>query len=143
MIKKAEKEFGDAGVKDYAKCMSNKMRCFYAIGQRIGLRGTLACTSLRKWPINEKPASNRIIDRRMYMKSTFHELQLGQVVIQNTTPTGTEQLIVRLQPESASSVQIEIKQNTNDSKSVSSSISITPHDLQKLFGWLREEGVLS
>jgi hypothetical protein len=52
-------------------------------------------------------------------------------------------LIVRLQPESASSVQIEIKQNTNDSKSVSSSISITPHDLQKLFGWLREEGVLS
>lgn len=76
------------------------------------------------------------------MKSTFHEVELGQAVLQNATEVGTEQLIVKLEPENQSKIQIQIKQNTNDQSSTVSSISIDQHGLQKLFQWLREEGAV-
>ena len=76
------------------------------------------------------------------MKSTFHEVELGQAVLQNATSVGTEQLIVQLKPESQSAIQIQIKQNTKDQSSTVSSISIDQHGLQKLFHWLREEGAV-
>jgi hypothetical protein len=77
------------------------------------------------------------------MKSTFHELELGQAVVQNATATGTEQLIVTLHPEDQSSIQIQIKENVNGGSKTSGSISINQHGLQKLFQWLREEGAVS
>lgn len=76
------------------------------------------------------------------MKSTFHEVELGQAVLQNATSVGTEQLIVKLKPEDHSTVQIQIKQNTKDQTSTASSILIDRHGLQMLFQWLREEGAV-
>lgn len=77
------------------------------------------------------------------MKSTFHELELGKAVLQNSTDIGNEQLIVTLQPDSKAPVQIQIRQNTEGSSSTSSSIGISPHGLQQLVHWLREEGAIS
>jgi 4-hydroxy-3-methylbut-2-en-1-yl diphosphate synthase IspG/GcpE len=77
------------------------------------------------------------------MKSTFHEVELGRAVIQNATGRGTEQLIVSLPTEGRSSIDIQIKENTNESSSTTGSISISENGLQKLFHWLREEGVVS
>ena len=77
------------------------------------------------------------------MKSTFHELDLGKAVIQNATATGSEQLIVTLQPENSSSIQFQIKDNKDGVSSTTGSIAIDQHSLRMLVQWLREEGVLS
>lgn len=77
------------------------------------------------------------------MKSTFHELELGQAVVQNATPNGTEQLIVKLSEDKESAIQVQIKENANGQTATSGSISISQHGLQKLFQWLREEGAVS
>lgn len=77
------------------------------------------------------------------MKSTFHELELGKAVLQNSTDIGNEQLIVTLQPDNKAPVQIQIRQNTEGSSTTSSSIGISQHGLQQLVHWLREEGAVS
>jgi hypothetical protein len=76
------------------------------------------------------------------MRSTFHEVELGRAVLQNSTTVGTEQLVVNLKPESHSTVQIQIKQNTEGQDPTVSSISIDQSGLQKLIHWLREEGAV-
>jgi hypothetical protein len=76
------------------------------------------------------------------MKASFHEVELGQAVLQNSTAIGTEQLIVTLKPESHASIRFQIKQNTNESSSTVSSIAIDQQGLQKLVQWLREEGAV-
>jgi hypothetical protein len=76
------------------------------------------------------------------MRSTFHEVELGRAVLQNATTIGTEQLIVNLKPESHSTVQIQIKQNTEGQDPTVSSISIDQSGLQKLIHWLREGGAV-
>jgi hypothetical protein len=77
------------------------------------------------------------------MKSTFHEVKLGQAVIQNATETGTEQLIVTLPSEGdTSSIEFQIKENKDGTSSSSHAMSIDQHGLQMLFRWLREEGVM-
>jgi hypothetical protein len=77
------------------------------------------------------------------MKSTFHELDLGKAFIQNATATGSEQLIVTLQPENASSIQFQIKDNKDGASSTTGTIAIDQHGLRMLVQWLREEGILS
>lgn len=77
------------------------------------------------------------------MKTTFHEVELGKAVVQNASEIGTEQLIVTIHPESKSSIQIQIRQNTDGSSTTSSAIAIDQHGLRKLVDWLREENVLS
>lgn len=76
------------------------------------------------------------------MKSTFHEVELGKAVVQNTTDGGTEQLVVTLPPENRTSIQIQIRQNTGDNSTTSGTIEISQHGLQQLFEWLREEEAL-
>lgn len=76
------------------------------------------------------------------MKSTFHEVELGKAVVQNATEGGTEQLVVTLPPEARTSIQIQIRQNTNGGSIASGTIEITQHGLQQLFEWLREEEAL-
>lgn len=79
----------------------------------------------------------------MSMKSTFHETDLGQAVIQNVTASGTEQLIFTLDPESESEIQVQIKEAIPDSGSVSNSIAVNPRVLRRLVSWLREQGVVN
>jgi hypothetical protein len=78
------------------------------------------------------------------MKSTFHELELDKVAIQNATSIGTEQLVVTLKPGNHPSFQFEIKQNMKDTSegTTTSSISIDPHGVKELFEWFQETGVL-
>lgn len=76
------------------------------------------------------------------MKSTFHEVELGRAVLQNATEQGTEQLIVTVPPESTAPVQLQIRQNTDGNSTTAGTIEISPHGLQQLFQWLREEGML-
>lgn len=77
------------------------------------------------------------------MKSTFHEVELGRAVVQNSTATGTEQLVVALHPESQSAVHIQIKENIDGNSPVVSEIHIDQQSLRKLFHWLSEEGILT
>jgi hypothetical protein len=77
------------------------------------------------------------------MKSTFHETQLGQAVIQNVTDEGPEQLIVTLEPETQSSVRVQIKEHVAGEHPASSAMSIDQRGLQRLFSWLREQGVVT
>jgi uncharacterized protein involved in tolerance to divalent cations len=86
--------------------------------------------------------NDAIIDWRSAMKSTFHEVELGQAVLQNATEIGTEQLVVKLKPERQSAIQLQIKQNANGQSPTVSSISIDQAGLQKLVQWLREEGAV-
>lgn len=76
------------------------------------------------------------------MKSTFHEVGLGQAVVQNVTESGTEQLIVTLRAENQPSIEIQIKENTENRSTSKGSISINQQGLQKLFKWLQEEGAV-
>lgn len=76
------------------------------------------------------------------MKSTFHEVELGKVIVQNATETGTEQLIVTLNPDHKFPIELQIRQNTNDASKASAPIAIDQHGLQQLFQWLREEDAL-
>ncbi|WP_460839621.1 hypothetical protein [Noviherbaspirillum agri] len=76
------------------------------------------------------------------MKSTFHEVELGKAVVQNATESGTEQLIVTLNPDHKFPVQLQIRQNTGNSSEASPPIAIDQHGLQQLFQWLREEDAL-
>ena len=77
------------------------------------------------------------------MKTTFHEIELGKAVIQNATESGTEQLVVTLHPESNLPVELQIRQNTDNSSTASTPISLDQHGLRQLFQWLREENILS
>lgn len=76
------------------------------------------------------------------MKSTFHEVELGKAIVQNATETGTEQLIVTLNPDHKFPIELQIRQNTNDASEASAPIAIDQHGLQQLFQWLREEDAL-
>jgi len=76
------------------------------------------------------------------MKSTFHEVELGKAIVQNVTEAGTEQLIVTLNPDHKFPIQLQIRQNSNDSSAASAPIVIDQHGLQQLFQWLREEDAL-
>jgi hypothetical protein len=76
------------------------------------------------------------------MQSTFQASDSGQAVIQNATAVGNEKLVVTLHPESDSSVDIQIREDTGGQDLVSSEITINQAGLQKLVQWLREQGVV-
>ncbi|MDF3035076.1 MAG: hypothetical protein K0S28_350 [Paucimonas sp.] len=78
------------------------------------------------------------------MRSTFHELELDKVAIQNATAVGTEQLVVTLKPGSQAQFQFEIRENSKEGSdgTTSSLISIDQHGVKQLFNWFREAGVL-
>lgn len=75
------------------------------------------------------------------MQTTFRASDSGQAVVQNTTASGTEQLLVTLHPGSDSSAHIQIKEDVSGGM-VSTSISINQTNLQKLVEWLRDQGVV-
>lgn len=75
------------------------------------------------------------------MQSTFRASDSGQAVFQNTTASGTEQLLVTLHPGSDSSAHIQIKEDVSGGM-VSTSISINQSNLQKLVEWLRDQGAV-
>ena len=75
------------------------------------------------------------------MQSTFRASDSAQAVFQNTTATGTEQLLVTLHPGSDSSAHIQIKEDVSGGL-VSTSISINQSNLQKLVEWLRDQGAV-
>lgn len=100
------------------------------------------CLFFAKWRIGHEFNHRLNKEGEGKMKSTFHEIELGQAVSQNATSVGTEQLIVKLKSDGPPGVQIQIKQNTNDQTSTASSISVDQHSLQKLVQWLREEGAV-
>ncbi len=76
------------------------------------------------------------------MQSTFHASDSGQAVIRNTTAVDSEQLVVTLHPGSDSMVDIQIREEVSDGEQVSNTISINQPNLQKLFEWLRDQGVV-
>lgn len=76
------------------------------------------------------------------MQSTFQASDSGQAVIQNATAIGNEKLVVTLHPESDSSIDIQIREDTGSQDLVSSEITINQAGLQKLVQWLREQGVV-
>lgn len=76
------------------------------------------------------------------MQSTFQGSDSGQAVIQNATAIGNEKLVVTLHPESGSSVDIQIREDTGGQDIVSSEITINQAGLQQLVQWLREQGAI-
>jgi len=76
------------------------------------------------------------------MHSTFQASDSGQAVILNATAIGNEKLVVSLHPESDSSIDIQIREDTGGQDVVSSAITINQASLQKLVQWLREQGAV-
>lgn len=75
------------------------------------------------------------------MQSTFRASDSGQAVFQNSTASGTEQLLVTLHPGSDSMAHIQIKEDVSGGL-VSTSISINQSNLQMLVEWLRDQGAV-
>lgn len=77
------------------------------------------------------------------MPSIFQGSEAGQAVIRNTTPAGTEELVVTLHPGSDFSAEFEFKEDIlADGLIFSSGIAVDRLALQRLVRWMREQGAV-
>lgn len=78
------------------------------------------------------------------MQSTYRENATGQLIIENQSKIGAEQLVVTVRPDDNFSTEFELSSGIGANALIASiGISIDRAALHRLVDWLRDHGAVS